>query len=474
MGRILVVGLGRDERDLTVAALEALRGARRVVLRTGVHGCAAYLSRQGIGFETLDGLYDTCEDFDQLNDSAARTVLSMAEAGPLLYGVADLRDETVVRLIELSPEGVELLPGVPVDGALTGRTGTNYRALAAADWEAFHPDARIATLVREMDDRAQVSELKLRLMERYPEEHVVWVLEDGGALRRMALCELDRLECYSHRVCALIPQVGQLTQLERYGFEQLTEIMRQLCGHDGCPWDREQTHESLKPYLLEESYEVLEAIDQEDYEALPDELGDVLLQVAFHAEVGRQHGEFDIEDVTSAICQKMIERHPHVFGSARAESAQEVRGLWERIKRETRQETTCAQSMRSIARSLPALMRAAKVQKKAAAVGFDWDDARAALTKVNEEVREVEEALDQRGDLEEELGDLLFAVVNVARLAHIDSELCLDRATEKFLTRFERMERLIEGEGRQMDQMNLSEMDAYWDRVKRAPEKTNS
>lgn len=463
---ITIAAVGVDARDLTDRVKALLSGPARVVLRTARCGAADWMDRRGLPYQSLDPLYGRCADFDQLREELASEIERLAGEGPLVYGVLDLRDRSVGRLLERRREGIDLIPGVPVDGALTAYAAGPADALAACDAGDYQPSADQAALVREIDSRELSSELKLRLMERYPEEERI-LLWDGEAIREIPLCELDRLPRYDHRVAALIPAAPELTGLARFGFEQLVAIVRRLRAPGGCPWDRKQTHGSLRTNVVEEAYEVVDAIERGDAAALYDELGDLLLQVALHAEIAREHGEFTVDDVTSAICLKLIARHPHVFGEASAATPDEVLTLWEQVKKKEKNLTTQADAMRAVTKALPALMRAEKVQRKAAAVGFDWPDAAGALEKVFEEAGEVRDALARAEGVEEELGDLLFAAVNVSRLAKIQPELALAAAVDKFLRRFEATERAILADGKRMEDMTLPEMDAYWDRVKR-------
>ena len=244
--------------------------------------------------------------------------------------------------------------------------------------------------------------------------------------------------------------------------------MALLRGENGCPWDREQTHQSLRKYLLEEAYEAAGAIDEEDPDHLADELGDVLLQVVFHASVGESHGEFSIGDVTTAICRKMIYRHAHIFGTDQCATAKEVADNWEKLKKAEKGLHTQGEVLADVSRSLPALTRAHKVQKKAANVGFDWDAPLEALPKVHEEAEEVRAELEAGHDPAEELGDLLFSCVNVTRLCGLEAERLLELATEKFIRRFSAMENLIKCDGKSLEGLTLSEMDVYWNQVKSA------
>ena len=250
-----------------------------------------------------------------------------------------------------------------------------------------------------------------------------------------------------------------------YGFEDLLRIMDILRGEGGCPWDREQTHESIRKNFIEEVYEACEAIDLKDNTLLCEELGDVLLQVVFHADMAEDEGAFDINDVCDGVCRKLILRHPHIFGDVKAGTSAEVLDNWEAIKRVEKGQKTYSDSIRQVAKSLPALMYAEKVQKKAKKAGFDWPDISGAFDKIDEEKAELIRAMHGDGDVADELGDLLFAVVNTARFLEVDPEEALERASAKFVGRFCRMEELAGEHG--LDGMSLEEMDMLWNRAKK-------
>ena len=255
--------------------------------------------------------------------------------------------------------------------------------------------------------------------------------------------------------------------------QELVDILATLRAPDGCPWDHEQTHQTLKRYLVEESGELLDAIEDEDDEAIVDELGDVLLQVVFHAQIGKEEGRFDLQQVARNCCEKMIRRHPHVFADTQVADSAGVLDQWEKIKRteKTGQKRTSAVS--GVPRHLPALHRAHKIQKKAAKVGFDWPTIDGALAKIDEELAEVREALLGNDDaaVAEEIGDLLFAVVNVSRFRKHQAEELLHGTVKKFENRFVRMEEILGENGKKPEQCTLEELDALWDQAKKDEKK---
>ena len=251
-----------------------------------------------------------------------------------------------------------------------------------------------------------------------------------------------------------------------YDLKDLEKIVSILRAPGGCPWDAEQDHKSLRRALLEESCEVIEAIDEESPAHLQEELGDVLLQVVFHADIEREAGRFDLEAVADGICKKLIFRHPHVFGDVSVHDSEEVLVNWEALKRQEKSQETYTDTLTAVAKSLPALWRAEKVQKKAKKAGFDWPDASGAVDKLSEELAELKEAMEQGTNIQEELGDLLFSVVNVSRFLKADPEEALNAATEKFISRFAKVEEMALSQGKDMAQMSLEELDKLWERAK--------
>lgn len=465
---ITVVALGPDDAGLlTIEALKALKDADGVLLRTGRHGAAALLE----DYDTLDALYDGAEDFDTLNALAAETVLTASQGKKsFCYGVADpATDATVRALIE---RGAKLRVLAGVSQTDTARAKALEHAMPesaavvtipASAFSSHRLDPACALFIVEINSRLLAGEIKLRLLTVYaPDSRALF---EG---REIALEDLDRQKAYSHLSALYLPQSPRETR-DRYTYADLLDIMARLRRPgDGCPWDLEQTHESLRQYIIEEAYEVVEAIDGGDPARVADELGDMLLQVLFHAQIAREHGEFDEGDITTAICRKMISRHAHIFGDIHCETAEDVLTSWEAIKKKEKGLRKTGDVMRDVPGHLPALMRASKVQNKAKQVGFDWDAPAPALDKVLEEAGEVRAELAAGRDPQAELGDLLFAAVNAARLAGVQPELALGAATEKFIRRFERMEAAILADGKSLKDMSLPEMDAYWEAVKRA------
>ncbi|NJD01060.1 MAG: nucleoside triphosphate pyrophosphohydrolase [Ruminiclostridium sp.] len=256
---------------------------------------------------------------------------------------------------------------------------------------------------------------------------------------------------------------------DKYDLKDLLDIMTLLRSADGCPWDREQTHDSLKRYMIEETYEVLEQIDKKDSGKLCDELGDLLLQVVFHAQLSKENGEFDMDDVITGICRKLISRHTHVFGEAKADTSEKVLENWEEIKKKEKGIESHTGVLKDVPSNLPALMRSFKVQQKAARVGFDWDKIDDVIAKVDEEIQELKDVYKSNNmeRITDEMGDALFALVNLSRFLKIQPELALTGTTNKFIKRFAYIESESLKNGKKLEEMNLAEMDELWNEAKR-------
>lgn len=420
--KLTIVGLGERPEDLTLGALSRLKACQRVLVRTAEHETSRALAQLGIAFEALDAHYQS-DDFDELHESIARDVLnSQQDTVYAVPGGASLGDESVrVLVTQCVKQGHawEIIPGVDWAGHAAARFGGagSTTIVSASDIEGFIPDSRHTLIVTEIESALAAGDVKLRLGEYYPDEHSIFL--DG---RCLPLYELDRQEGYSINTAILIPPAA-LLELERRDVAHLQQIMRMLRDPiGGCPWDRKQTHASLGKYLVEEAYEVLDAIESGEAERLADELGDVLLQVIFHAQIASEHAEFDLMEVSSAICRKMISRHPHIFADHGSLTEQEINAHWDAIKQEEKGLATPAEVLADVPRGFPALLRAFKVQGKAARFGVQSSGDAAALMS--------------RAHDEQSMGEALFAAADLARRQGIDAELALQKATDGFITRF--------------------------------------
>ena len=453
---------------LTLQAAQTLRQARCLVLRTERHPVADWLREEGVAFDSLDSFYDRYDDFDEMHRAMAAELWRRAAERPVVFAVPDpTNDGAVTALRQTVPEDGSLKQQCGVSRAdsclsrAAQATGEGIRVVPAMSCERAGHHPSLPLLITELDDRSLAGDVKLWLTELYDDEQPVLLFPStvkqlSRAPKTIPLCELDRQHTYDHTVAVLLPALGLMGR-ERYCFDDLVRVMDVLRGEGGCPWDREQTHESLRRYLIEEAWEAVSAIDEGDPDHIADELGDVLLQVVFHARVAKEHGDFTIGDITTDICRKMIARHEHIFGDAHCETADDVSVNWEKIKKKERGMRTTTSVLEDVPEGLPSLMRAAKVQKKAAQGGFTLPEDRDAAEQVRAALAAAEGSAD-----EERLGELLFACAALARRSGADPEMALRRATDRFIRRFARMEEQIKMDGKALQALTLREMDVYW------------
>ncbi len=439
-----------------------------------------FLKDEGIKFESYDHAYEKYDSFDDVYKYIAEDLITkIKDDEDLIYAVPGhplVAEKSVINLIELCKENniqYEVLPAVSFVDAMMEALQVDpiegVKIIDAFDMKNQILDKRVGTIITQVYNNFIASEVKLRLLEGYEDDTEIIFVRAAGvegleSIRKIPLYELDWQEDIDYLTSIYIPKdLGN-----KKDFQDLLDIIETLRNPGGCPWDREQTHESLKSALLEECYEVIDAIENEDEDALIEELGDVLLQVVFHASIGKEDGYFDIMDVIGGISNKMINRHPHVFGNEEANTSEQVLVNWDEIKKEEKGIKTLTEEMQNIAKSLPAATRAYKVQKKAKKVGFDWDDVNCAMDKVKEELNEIKEVYncEDKSIIEGEVGDLLFACINVARFLEVDGELALDKTIKKFIKRFSYIENEAIKNNKNLKDMTLEEMDKLWEEAK--------
>ncbi|MDI6618897.1 MAG: nucleoside triphosphate pyrophosphohydrolase [Clostridiales bacterium] len=480
MGKITIVGLGPGSLDdITLKALKTIENSKCLYLRTKIHPTVKYLDDMGIIYKSFDDYYDKFPAFEKVYEEISKQIIDMAREHDVTYAVPGnplVAEDTVQMILSLAKQSnidvdivqsvsfidavIKALPIDPIDG-LTVMDGLQIANI--------HVDTSVHNIITQVYNRKVASDVKLKLMDYYKDEQEVTMIHAAGVkdmerIEKMPLYNIDRVDWVDHLTSIYIPPAAK----RRYNMEDLTEIMGRLRGNGGCPWDRKQTHESLKRYLIEESYEVLEAIDQKDEEKLCEELGDVLLQVVFHAQIAKEEGKFDLYDVTDKITDKMIKRHAHIFGNDVCLTAEDVIENWDKIKRKEQNHKTVTDVLKHVPKILPALMRSYKVQEKAAGVGFDFNNMEDAIKKINEELNELIEVYksEEYGKIIEELGDLLFAVVNVCRFLNVMPEFALNSTTEKFIRRFEYIEKSAGQLNKKLEDMTLPEMDKLWNEAK--------
>lgn len=491
-GSIHIAGLGPgDESRLTLGVLNRLRTAGTLILRTAMHPVVRFLEAEGIRFETFDEVYEQHATFEAAYRAIADALIARAKAGEhVVYAVPGhprVAEAAVQLLLEEAPGA-----GIPVtvEGGesfldeVFVRLGFDpiegFQLLDAADLKAERLRPDLHTVIAQVYDRFTASDVKLALMDVYPDDYPVVVATALGVpgeerIETVPLLELDRRDDYGN-LSLIYLRADADERLQNRSFERLHDIVRILRSPEGCPWDREQTHRSIRKNLIEETYEVLEAIDDDDPEAMCEELGDLLLQIMLHSQMEEEEGTFTVWDVIAGLNDKLIRRHPHVFGDRSADSAEDALKTWQDMKAQEKKAAERPSRLSGIPRDLPALLAAYKLQKKAAEVGFDWTEPEEVLAKVEEEITEIRELFETDGGMPEEerrerlageIGDLLFAAVNAARFAKADPEEALARTNRKFIARFRHIEERLREAGKTFADTNLAEMDAWWEEAKR-------
>ena len=474
---ITIVGLGPGHiDDLTRRAWRVIANAPLVYLRTSQHPCVPHLPAVCISF---DDVYETIPMFEDVYEEIVARVLTAAHTGDVVYAVPGdplVAESTVTKLIARAENiPLEIVSGVSfiepilallgIDALNDGLQLLDGISIAAMHHPPINPD--YPALLGQVYSRDLASNLKLTLMNQYPDEFPVTLIHAAGTPEALTetvpLYELDRSPHIRHLTALYIPALGGMSS-----FEQFQEVIAHLRAPEGCPWDRKQTHLSLRKYLLEEAHEVLEALDAEDPAALVEELGDLLLQIVLHAQIATDDGEFRMADILQAINAKMIRRHPHVWGDVNADNPEAVVKNWDALKKQEQQANGKKHRdslLDGVPKALPALLQANEYQDKAARVGFDWGEIDTVIAKVREEFDEVLDASDD-AHRAEELGDLLFVIVNWARWLKIEPETALREANAKFYRRFHYIEQAVAAQGKQMTDFTLPELDALWDEAK--------
>lgn len=475
---IIIVGLGPgDAGMITREAWHVLESATRVHLRTARHPTVAGLP-QGPDYTSFDDVYESRMRFDDVYDEIAARVMALGRADGVVYAVPGhplVGESTVTRILAQSR-----LDGVPVRivaglsfveptltalgiDALDGLQICDAMVLAQQHHPNLDPD--VPALVAQLHSRELAADVKLTLMSQYHADHAMMLVigagSDGQQVRTVPLHLLDRQSDLDHLTSLYVPPLPRKGSLASY-----QDVVARLRAPDGCPWDRAQTHASLRSYLLEEAYEVLAALDADDPKMLREELGDLLLQVLLHAQIASEDGDFLLVDSAADSMAKLIRRHPHVFGDVTVADADDVLRNWEQIKREEKG-AAFVSMLAGLNKALPALSQAMEMQRRVARVGFDWPAPGPVLDKVREEIAEFHAAGDAASRAAE-LGDLLFSLVNVARWHEIDPESALREANARFYRRFAALERRAADLGQALEAMSASEMDAHWEEIKAA------
>lgn len=482
---ITLLGLGPgDPNMLTLEAHQILATTSEIYLRTIQHPAVAGFPAK-VQIHSFDHLYEQLPSFDEVYEHIVEQVLELGSrpqgvvyAVPGHPFVAEATCPEIVRRSKQAGISLHVIEGLSfIEPTLTalGIDPLPYLSivdaleLAHSHVPPFPPDA--PALIAQIYSKQVAGEVKLTLMEAYPDEHPVRLVHAAGTpqstVENIALYAIDQSPSIGLLTCLYLPPLQKGSS-----FEAFQEVIAHLRAPDGCPWDREQTHQSLRTNLLEETYETLEALDADDPTRMREEFGDLLLQITLHAQIANEYGEFNFPQVIKNIYDKIVRRHPHVFGDWKVTGVENVLQNWEKLKAEERAEEHLENGgpekglLDGVAQALPALSQAEEIQRRAARVGFDWPDARGVVDKINEECRELLNAEDlaSRAD---ELGDLLFAVVNLARHYEIDAESALRESNTRFRTRFAHIEQAARQQGKTLNDLSLDEMEHLWQEAKK-------
>lgn len=475
-GGVTLLGLGPGDADLlTREAWEVLAESEEIYLRTRQHPAVAGLP-ENLAVHSFDDYYESVEDVAEVYAQIVEKVLELGRrAEGVLYAVpghpfmAEATGPEIARRAEKEGLPLRVLHGLSfVEPALAAlkldllpqSAVCDALELVSLHHPLFPPNA--PALIAQVHSRQVAAEVKITLMAVYPDEHPVQLVHGAGTseelVENLKLYEIDRSEGIGALSSLYVPALG-----ERTSFEEFQELIAHLRAPEGCPWDREQTHQSLRRNLLEETYEVLDALDADDSEAMQEEFGDLLVQIVLHAQIASEAGEFGMADILHDIHNKLVERHPHVFGDVELDDAQAVIDNWEHLKAEERRNKGQDDKglLDGVGAALPALAQAEAYGARAARTGFDWPEIQGVLDKLNEEVDELRRAESEEERIAE-YGDLLFALVNVARWLGVDPEAALRAANARFKQRFSYIERNAKEQGRSLKELSLEEMEALW------------
>lgn len=473
MYKIEIIGLGAGDIDqLPLGMYRKLKQHKQQVFtRTIGHPVVEALQEEQISFHAFDYIYEQHDQFQDVYEKIVEELVEAAKASSVLYTVPGhpmLAEQTVQLLLNHPEAQVEVLGGSSyLDDLFTTLEidpieGFQFIDATQFNREELSLDAHLVFC--QVYNAFIASEVKLALLEILPADYQVWVVEAAGTKAeqkwQIPLEELDRNMDMSNLMSVYIPPVP--TDLLLHEFRQLRKIIRTLRSPGGCLWDQKQTHDSLRRYLLEETYELLEAIAKEDDLAMTEELGDVLLQVLLHSQIGEEAGYFSMDDVIKTLSKKMIHRHPHVFDGEEPEKS------WEELKAAEKNAPVSHSLLDKVVTGAPALHAAEALQKQAATIGFDWNDIEGVWGKYREEQQEFLEAAEEKNqtNMEEEFGDLLFVLTNVARHYAIDADLALLSANHKFIQRFQRMEQQVLKQNKALQEVSWQELDYLWEAAK--------
>lgn len=463
---IKVIGLGSNDGEMSLKGAGVIDSSEVVVVKTALTDTYKFFTEENIEHTTCDKFYEEAKDFEELNELIVNYLLSFGDK-KVCYCVNGngVDDRSVSALKKVAD--IEIIPGVSCETrALKFYPNTSYLSFSAYDINednCFEYDKKYPLIVKDIDNIFIAGGVKEVLSRLLGDDADIIFFNDGNE-KIIKVYELDRFDNYNYNTAILAPPLD-LENMKEYNFIDLMRIMKRLRGVNGCDWDKAQTHSSIRANVIEEAYELAEAINNEDIDNIIEEAGDIILQGVFHAVIGDDEGEFEAKEVLTSLCRKLITRHTHIFGNVVANSPEEALRAWENAKAVEKNHKSGYAKMLGIAESLPALMKAKKIQRIARKSGLDFSCIDEIIEKIKEELNECINA--DRSNIEEECGDLLFAVVNFLRFLDIDGEIALGRANEKFAKRYSYIEKVCGQNNKKMDELSAEELDKLWQEAKK-------
>jgi tetrapyrrole methylase family protein/MazG family protein len=466
--KITLIGLGIEEGDLTVKAVKALKEADEIFARTSLTN--SFKNLDGYNVTSLDSLFEKSRTFDTLNKKLASAVLEGAKRGNVCYCVdGGVSEDEACKIILKKHKDCTVIEGVTKGAHAVGvakLNSTQYTSVSAYGLDGLKSCK--AVVVYDIDSDYIASIVKEKLTDLFGEESKCTFIR-GNVAKKIKIYEIDRQREYDYSCCVAVEE-GEFLKKERYDYADLEHMIKLLRAPNGCPWDRVQTNESIKSNVIEEAYELADAIERGDDDGIEEETGDVLLQAAFHAVMKEEQGVFNGNDAITHLVKKLIFRHSHIFGKDKASNDTEALGVWDKNKKIEKNMTTFGESVMAVPTNFPACMRAQKVQKRASKSGMDFLSPISASEKLAEEVAELINAVvdEDRATIFDEAGDVLFSAVNTCRLAGVDCEEALKASIKKFSQRFVMCEKLIIEDKKDITDLNELELNWYWEKAKNA------
>ncbi|MDD4780375.1 MAG: nucleoside triphosphate pyrophosphohydrolase [Tissierellia bacterium] len=476
MNTIQIIGMGSGKlHDLTLKAFNALNEGIPNYSRTDRHPIINEIKDNNIEIHTFDEYFEKYDTFEEIYNNITIKIIELSEKyGKINYCTAGspfYSDIVTKKLIDEYKDKINIIiiDGMSfLDKCIKLCGASDYKSIKILDSlevDEFSFDVNSINIITQVYDEEVASQLKIKLMETYSDDFMVQIIDVlDETVKKIPLYELDQEKKYGFSTYFCINSIEK-SKKTVYNINNLLQIMKILRGPEGCHWDKKQTHKSLRQHVIEEAYEVVDAIDNEDIDNLVEELGDLLLQVIFHSQIGSEEGYLNFNDIVTRVCNKMYSRHPHVFGNEKANTLDEALNSWEKAKQKEKNTNTYTENLKNVSKSLSPLSRSYKIQKRAANVGFDWPNETGALNKIKEELFEfIEEYKNMDfNKMENEFGDLLFAMVNFSRFMNINPDVALNKTINKFINRFEFIEK---NSTKDLKEMTLQEMDELWEKSK--------